>query len=420
MRLKRSPPRARGPDKGGAPCNLQEGFLANGIAAGKGSAAELASTCKHRTRRLQPKPNRTPTELQPNSNEGGRLIANLQADVHDGAAKEFRAASAARALSLGSLRDRGGAATEANPNETPTRVHRDSNDGCPDPSAGLGAAVLLWRQPERVGASPSRTPRDGCSCLGPSYRRHIHITTSIEASDQERKGSSGRVRSYLLSDCYAEITEVAKKISPRPKKISKTDQDVAAARRTIIEAARDLFVERGFHHTSVGDVAAKAEVSRATCYYQFTSKNGILDAVIADAHEKAPVTLRSWIRHPATLPRPEDNLRGLITDICLIWEQDRPLFRRVMVLGEVDPELGEVIESWEMERSHAIDAISHRLMARYSRRATVEALWMLTGFPVFDAIRRHASFDEAIEMVTGMAVTVVDPEQMWGDPPAGC
>ncbi|MGH2828573.1 MAG: TetR/AcrR family transcriptional regulator [Actinomycetota bacterium] len=194
---------------------------------------------------------------------------------------------------------------------------------------------------------------------------------------------------------------------------------MAAARRSIIEAARDLIVERGFHHTSVDDIAAKAGVSRATCYYQFKSKNGILDAVIADAQNKAPVTLRSRIRHPTTLPRPIDNIRLLIADICRIWEQDRPLFRKVMTLGEVDPEVREVIEEREQERSAAIDAISYRLIATYQRRATVEALWALTSFLVFDSIRRHASFDEVVEMLTGMAVTVVDPEEMWKIPRRG-
>jgi len=192
---------------------------------------------------------------------------------------------------------------------------------------------------------------------------------------------------------------------------------VAAARQSIIEAARDSFVERGFHHTSVDDIAAKAGVSRATCYYQFKSKNGLLDAVIAEAQEGAPVTLRSRVRHPTTLPSPADNLRGLIADICLIWEQDRPLFRKVMTLGEVDPEVQEVIENRQEERSLAIDAISQRLIARFSRRATVEALWVLTSFPVFDSIRRHTTFDEAVEMLTGMAVTIVDPEEHWQIPP---
>jgi hypothetical protein len=128
------------------------------------------------------------------------------------------------------------------------------------------------------------------------------------------------------------------------------------------------------------------------------------------------VTLRSRIRHPATLPRPADNLWGLIHDICLIWEKDPPLYRKVMALGEVDPEIREVMESRQEERSVAIDAISHRLIARYQRRATVEALWALTSFPVFDSIRRHASFEDVVEMLTGMAVTIVDPDRFWQMP----
>jgi hypothetical protein len=34
-------------------------------------------------------------------------------------------------------------------------------------------------------------------------------------------------------------------------------------------------------------------------------------------------------------------------------------------------------------------------------------------FQVFDSIRRHASFEEVVEMLTGMAVTIVDPERLW-------
>ena len=43
----------------------------------------------------------------------------------------------------------------------------------------------------------------------------------------------------------------------------------------------------------------------------------------------------------------------------------------------------------------------------------MEALWALTSFPVFDSIRRHTSFEEVVEMLTGMAVTIVDPDKLW-------
>jgi hypothetical protein len=101
---------------------------------------------------------------------------------------------------------------------------------------------------------------------------------------------------------------------------------------------------------------------------------------------------------PATPPRPADNLWGLIHDICLIWEREHPLFRRVMALGEVDPEVREVIEGREEQCSLAVDSISQRLMARYTRLGVVEALWVLTSFSVFDSVEGHArSLEETVD-----------------------
>jgi hypothetical protein len=64
IRLKRSPPRSPGCAQRTGPDNLRDGFLANRVAATKKSAADLGSSCQHRSRRLQPNSNRNPTELQ--------------------------------------------------------------------------------------------------------------------------------------------------------------------------------------------------------------------------------------------------------------------------------------------------------------------------------------------------------------------
>ena len=55
------------------------------------------------------------------------------------------------------------------------------------------------------------------------------------------------------------------------------------ARRTrarIVSAARDLFVEQGFGQTSVSSVASAAGVAADTVYSSFTSKAGLLKAVV--------------------------------------------------------------------------------------------------------------------------------------------
>ncbi|OZI12098.1 hypothetical protein CEW92_08555 [Bacillaceae bacterium SAS-127] len=56
------------------------------------------------------------------------------------------------------------------------------------------------------------------------------------------------------------------------KKISK--------RLQIIEVALQLFMEKGYEHTTINDILRKAEVSKGGMYHYFQSKEEILDVVI--------------------------------------------------------------------------------------------------------------------------------------------
>lgn len=55
-----------------------------------------------------------------------------------------------------------------------------------------------------------------------------------------------------------------------------------ATRRRILDAAYDLFVERGFTGTRMADVAERAGVAVQTVYFTFHTKAGLLEA--CDAH----------------------------------------------------------------------------------------------------------------------------------------
>lgn len=51
-------------------------------------------------------------------------------------------------------------------------------------------------------------------------------------------------------------------------------------RRAILEAATDLFLEKGYGATSMSAVAREAEVSKPTVYNHFDSKEGLFGAVV--------------------------------------------------------------------------------------------------------------------------------------------
>lgn len=53
-------------------------------------------------------------------------------------------------------------------------------------------------------------------------------------------------------------------------------------RRDLIEAALELFAEKGFYGVSLRDIARAVGVQQATIYHHFASKEALFEAVIAD------------------------------------------------------------------------------------------------------------------------------------------
>ncbi len=71
----------------------------------------------------------------------------------------------------------------------------------------------------------------------------------------------------------------------------------------ILKAALDLFVERGFHGTSVPSVADKAGVAAGTIYHYFDSKEALVNAVYQ--HWKAVISAEVLRDFPFTAPARE-------------------------------------------------------------------------------------------------------------------
>jgi AcrR family transcriptional regulator len=58
-------------------------------------------------------------------------------------------------------------------------------------------------------------------------------------------------------------------------------RDAAATRRRLLEAARDLFAERGYEGATVRSIAARAGANQALLFRYFGSKRGLLTEVMA-------------------------------------------------------------------------------------------------------------------------------------------
>src|SRR3954466_3990794 len=60
---------------------------------------------------------------------------------------------------------------------------------------------------------------------------------------------------------------------------ARSDADRQAKERVILDAALDVFGERGFAEARLEDVASRAGVAKGTIYLYFASKGGVFEAL---------------------------------------------------------------------------------------------------------------------------------------------
>ena len=82
----------------------------------------------------------------------------------------------------------------------------------------------------------------------------------------------------------------------------------------IVEAADQLFYQRGYEHTSFADIADAVKISRGNFYYHFKSKDEILNAVISLRLAKTRNMLRQW---EIEGQQPEDRIRSFINILIM-------------------------------------------------------------------------------------------------------
>ena len=197
-------------------------------------------------------------------------------------------------------------------------------------------------------------------------------------------------------------------MSPRPYRLGRREASVEETRDRVLSAARDVFAEEGFFEATLDDVAKRAGVARATVYYQFKSKFGLLEAAVEGVAEGPSL---DGMRKALEQPEPVDGLRLYIRETCKFWASDFVFFRNVTGLAAIDPEAARAIDTYYLRRREPLVFLAKRLedAGRLRRgvttRQATDEIWTLTSFGSFDHLssRSKLSLKRATELVQGMA-----------------
>lgn len=171
-------------------------------------------------------------------------------------------------------------------------------------------------------------------------------------------------------------------MSPRAYNLGKRQEPIDAARQQVLDAARRLLGGTASYTAfTIDAVARQADVARATVYYQFGSKAGLLEAV---CDHLAEIGGLSGLAEVFADPDPRQALRRFVACFGRFWAADRPAMRRLRALALLDPDVGAVIAARDQRRQQGLTVLAARLGARTDHVARV--LTALTSFETFDTV----------------------------------
>ena len=179
-------------------------------------------------------------------------------------------------------------------------------------------------------------------------------------------------------------------------------------RSRIIEAARDLFWEKGYNSTSVADILSRSQVNAGSLYHFFPSKQDVLIGVLAAYRDG----IDAWLLEPAwgRVDDPIEKVFALLAHYrwrlleteCLYG---CPIGSLALELHEPDPAVRELMAanfaSWTTAVAARLAEAGSRLPADLDRRALAEFIMTTMEGGVMQArtYRDIAHFDRNIAML---------------------
>jgi AcrR family transcriptional regulator len=137
------------------------------------------------------------------------------------------------------------------------------------------------------------------------------------------------------------------------------------ARRAVVDAARALFLERGYQATTIGAISDHSDVPAATVYRLFSSKVGILKALldvsIAGDDQALSLQERPQVAALFAEPDPEKLLAGFASITVAINARSSDVYRILSSASGSDPAAAVMLADYQQERDDGQGRIARSL-----------------------------------------------------------
>ncbi|HEU4539693.1 MAG TPA: TetR/AcrR family transcriptional regulator [Jiangellaceae bacterium] len=132
------------------------------------------------------------------------------------------------------------------------------------------------------------------------------------------------------------------------------ERRTARKRRSILETARRVFLQKGYAGTSMDEIAAQAAVSKQTVYKNFSDKQSLFVTVITSAIAEAERRSEDFLEALAHTADLESDLRAFAREHLETVLQPHLVQMRRVLIAEADrfPELARTWYQAAPERGH--------------------------------------------------------------------
>jgi len=175
-------------------------------------------------------------------------------------------------------------------------------------------------------------------------------------------------------------------------------------RRQVVEAARTLFIERGYAGATMDAIAQGAGVAPETVYAAFGSKRAILAGLfeISLVGDDLPTPLLERKEQQEVMGETDQHrqIELFASGIYDIMNRVASLFDVMRAAAKTEPEIAEMLENILNARVQGMMAFVRALMKNGPLRAGVtpekaaETVWTLTSAEVFTLLKTNRAWSE--------------------------
>jgi AcrR family transcriptional regulator len=206
---------------------------------------------------------------------------------------------------------------------------------------------------------------------------------------------------------------VTERVKPRRYNSPRRQQQAAATRREILDAARRLFERQGYAPTTMAAIAAEAGVALRTVYVAFETKSGVLRALwhltLRGDEDETPMGGRPWFREVLDEPDPARQMRLVARNGRLVKLRIAGLMEVIHGAAPVDPDIDVLWRRIRTDFHALLRTIAEGLDARGALRAglgverAADVLWALNDPALWQALVRERAWtpDEYEDWLAG-------------------